>query len=317
MFLKTKTLLPSALAGFDRSDALKNDRREEAEQDYLMGLAKLQQAEELGFEDKAAILSAYRHFATAIQKNRSEVRYQTGMAYLQLLIGNERRALMFVAEALRQDPANQRALMLQDQIQQIQTASPDRRRLAGWQALEDQPAPRSDEDYDKAYDELEDFINEEIRLMMQTSVSPEPTMDPDQARDQARFHEQLLALDQLLATKLELLEKEIETQSLERMLAPLSQLASRIEQALELHTLFHLLLDGVEGAIEDTETYLSLIDEGDSIPQANIDMLLDLCDELADQLDELSQHRGIKPVEARYEALVGAIEKLQDRIEGA
>lgn len=317
MFLKAKPNLPPALAGFGQTEALKTDRREEAEQDYLTGLTKLQQAEDRGYEDKADILAAYRHFATAIQKNRGEVRYQTAMAYLLLLIGSERRAMSHIAEALRLKPADERALMLQEQLQQLQSASPDKLRLAAWQALEDSAVPRSDDDYDTAYEELEAFIHQEVRLMMQTSVSPEPTLDSEQAQDQARFHEQLLVLDRLLSDKISVLEQEIETQPLQRLLEPLNTLSSRIEQALELHTLFHLLLDGIEGAIEETEVYLSLIDEGDSIPQANIDMLLDLCDELADQLDELSQHRGIKPVEARYEALVGAIEKLQDRIEGA
>lgn len=315
MFLKSKP--PAALAGLEQSDDLKAGRHQEAEQDYLTGLAKLKQAESQGYQDKSGVLAAYRHFATAIQKNRGEARYQTAMAYLLILIGSCQRATIYLAAALRLDPGNQRALMLQEQIRQIQSASPNRLRQAAWQALENGPRPQSDEDYDQSYEELEAFITRELRLMMQTSVSPEPTLDLELAQDQARFHEQLLALDRLLSEKIALLETEIETQPLVRMLAPLHQLANRMEQALELHTLFHLLLDGIEGAIDEAIGLQALLDTEGKLHQAELDALLDLCDELADQLDELDRYTGVKPVEKRYEALAREIEKLQERMEGA
>lgn len=319
MFLKFKPLInpqtPAALAGFEQAASLRADRQQEAEEDYLTGLAKLQQAETNGFEDKRMVLVAYRHLATAIHKHRSEPRYHSAMAYLLVLVGNSSRAIRYVAEALRLDPAHEQAIMLQQQIQRIQTASPERLRLASWYALQDSPQPQDSDDFDQLYDEVEAFIAQEVRTMMQLSVSPEATLDLELAQEQARYYEQLEALHEMLHSKLALLDQEIETQSLMAMLQPLQLLQKRFEMALEHHTLFHLLLDGIEGALEDAQVLQGLLQMGENVPQQELDALLDLCDELADQLDDLSEHQGLRPVEAHYEMLIREIEILQDRMD--
>lgn len=314
-------LLKSLFAGAagketEAPDQLQTARWAEAEQDYLTGLGRLQQAQNQQFLEKSTLLGAYRHLATAVQKNRREPRYQTGLAYLLLLVGNFQRATHYVHQALKLAPQDERAQLLLEQIQRIQTASPARLRLATWQALENGPLPAADEDYDRIYEELESFMVQEVRLLMQEPVSPEPSVDLQQGQEQARYLELLEAFEALVGPKLDLLDAEIETQNLRSLLAPLQLLRNRLELALERHTQFHLLLDGIEGAREDVRVCSSWLENGESVPAEDIEYLLDLCDELADQIDELAGCAGVRPVEARYERLVAELSRLQDQLEG-
>jgi len=300
------------------TEGLRAGRQQEAEQDYLTGLAKLQVAEREGYQNKRTVLTAYRHLATAIHKHRSEARYQSAMAYLLLLTGNTHRALRYVAEALRLEPANPRALMLQQEIHRLQQTSPARLRLVTWQAIEDSPQPQQSDDYDLLYDELESFIEQEVRSLMQQSISTEATLEMALAQEQACLHEQLEALEHILHQKISILEAEIETQPLTAMLKPLQVMRRRLEMALEHHTLFHLLLDGIEGAREDLQHLkqsLMLEQPGEDLNIA-LNSLLDLCDELADQLDALSEHRALQGVVSRYEVLVQELASVQDRMDG-
>ena len=130
------------------------------------------------------------------------------------------------------------------------------------------------------------------------------------------FLEQLMAFEQLVGIKLEQLEAQIDTHALYHLLQPIGVLANRMEQALDLHILFHVLLDGIEGALEECQAYSTRLDQGETMTQLELDALLDLCDELADQIDEQESYQAARQLVARYKALVTEIGKLQDKLEG-
>ncbi|MBT9545344.1 MAG: hypothetical protein IV090_08145 [Candidatus Sericytochromatia bacterium] len=290
-------------------------RRQEAEQDYLTGLGKLQEAELQAYRDKKALLAAYRHLATAVQKNRNEPRYHTALAYLLILIENPSRALPHIAEALRLEPANERALLLQENLKALQQASPERKRLASWQTFQGLPQPVASEDFDDLYDDVAYFLNQEVKLMMQTMVSPQPSLDFDQMLEQERVYDQLIALEEMVNHKLQILDHEMDIQTFETLLKPLHQMQARFAQALEGYAMYQVLLGGIEKALEQVETIKAAVERQDPALQTQLDSLLDLCDELADHMDQLSESISIAPIESHYEALVAQVERLQDRMD--
>jgi methyl-accepting chemotaxis protein len=290
-------------------------RRQEAEQDYLTGLGKLKEAELQAYRDKKALLTAYRHLATAVQKNRNEPRYQTALAYLLILIENPSRALQHIAEALRLDPSNERALLLQENLKALQQASPERKRLASWQTFQGLPQPVASEDFDDLYDDVAFFLNQEVKLMMQTMVSPQPSLDYDQMLEQEQVYEQLIALEEMVNLKLQVLDHEMDIQTFETLFKPLHQMQARFAQALEGYAMYQVLLGGFEKAQEQIETLKAALETQDPTLQAQLDSILDLCDELADQMDQLSESISIQPIESDYEQLVAQVERLQDRMD--
>jgi hypothetical protein len=294
-----------------------SERRQQAEQDYLTGLGKLKEAELQAYRDKKALLAAYRHLATAVQKNRNEPRYHTALAYLLILIENPSRALQHIAEALRLDPTNERALLLQANLKELQQASPERKRLASWHTFQGLPQPTASEDFDDLYDAVEFFLNQEVKLMMQTMVSPLPSLDFEQMLEQEQVYEQLIALEEMVNQKLQMLDHEMDIQTFESLLKPLHQMQARFAQALEGYALYQMLLSGIEEAQEQVERLKEALEQG-AHPQewqTQLDSLLDLCDELADQMDQLSETLSIQPIESHYEALVAQVERLQDRMD--
>jgi len=294
-----------------------SERRQQAEQDYLTGLGKLKEAELQAYRDKKALLAAYRHLATAVQKNRNEPRYHVALAYLLILIENPSRALMHIAEALRLEPTHERALLLQENLKSLQQASPERKRLASWQTFQGLPQPAASQDFDDLYDEVEFFLNQEVKVMMQTLVSPQPSLDFDQMLEQERVYEQLLALEEMVNHKLQILDHEMDIQTFETLLRPLHQMQVRFAQALEGYANYQVLLAGFEEAQEQVEELKVALEQGTQPQalQAPLDSLLDLCDELADQMDQLSETVSIQPIESHYEQLVAQVERLQDRMD--
>ncbi len=294
-----------------------SERRQQAEQDYLTGLGKLKEAELQAYRDKKALLAAYRHLATAVQKNRNEPRYHTALAYLLILIENPSRALQHIGEALRLDPSNERALLLQANLKELQQASPERKRLANWQTFQGLPQPVASEDFDDLYDEVAFFLNQEVKVMMQTMVSPQPSLDFEQMLEQEQVYEQLTALEEMVNQKLQILDQEVDIQTFTTLLKPLHQMQARFAQALEGFALYQVLLAGIEEAQEQVETLTLALGQGAQPQelQVQLDSLLDFCDELADQMDQLSDTLSIQPIESHYEQLVGQVERLQDRMD--
>lgn len=294
-----------------------NERRLQAEQDYVTGLGKLKEAELAAYRDKKALTAAYRHLATAVQKNRNEPRYHSALAYLLILVENPTRALQHISEALRLDPENERALLLQKNLRELQEASPDRKRLANWQTFQGLPQPVASKDFDSLYDEVEFFLTQEVKIMMQTMVSPTPSLDFDQMLEQERVYEQLLALEEMVNQKLQILDHEMDIQTFSTLLKPLHQMQTRFAKALEGYAMYQVLLSGIEVAQEQVEAIKAAMESG-TLPQdvqTQLETLLDLCDELADQMDQLAEGISIQPIESHYEALVAQIERLQDRMD--
>lgn len=293
------------------------ERRKQAEQDYLTGLGKLKEAELRAYRDKKALLAAYRHFATAVQKNRNEPRYHTALAYLLILIENPTRALQHISEALRLDPENERAHLLQQNLREWQVASPDRKRLASWKSFQALPQPVDSQDFDDLYDDVEYFLSQEIKIMMQTMVSPQPSLDYTQMLEQERVYEQLLSLEEMVNQKLQILDQEMDIQTFETLLAPLHQMQARFALALEGFAMYQILLSGLHQAQAEVNSLNAAL--ADAVPpaalQTSLEALLDLCDELADQIDFLAESVSIQPLEGPYETLLVQVERLQDRMD--
>ncbi len=156
--------------------------------------------------------------------------------------------------------------------------------------------------------------------MMQTMVSPEVTLNQELFEKQEHVFEQLLALEDMIQAKIRILDLEIDTQSLEHLLKPLWTLQQRFHKALEYHALLRILLDGILGAQQQAqELYQILKTDLTLTPQLNqeLEALYDLCDELANSLDETAKQTSIHMIEADYENTVQIVGKIQSLLDEA
>ncbi|MEZ0367609.1 MAG: hypothetical protein ACAI44_00835, partial [Candidatus Sericytochromatia bacterium] len=81
-------------------------RHQTSEQEYAAGMQCLAQAQEAGFGQPDLLKQASNHFLAAIRHNYRHPEPYVGMAYLLMLIEDDRQALKYVCEALRIDPGN-------------------------------------------------------------------------------------------------------------------------------------------------------------------------------------------------------------------
>jgi hypothetical protein len=290
----------------------------QAETSYIQGLELIKAAEAKAYSDKSKLLGAYRHLATAQRKNGKEPRYACGMAYLMLLIGNHGRAQRYVAQALVLAPQNEQALTLQASLRQLLKLSPEEERQARWNAFEQLPLPSCNNDYDWYYEHVEQFLKKEVQILMQLVVSPQVTLNTVQMEHQAELYTQLTALEASVGAKFRIIERSFDTLTLNNMMLPLKQMQERYRLALEQHAHFQILIDGLNGGMElALELLEHLGTAGEKEIQDRLNQLYDLCDEIADDLDDLSDRQGldIKPVKQIYSALIRLIESIQEKVD--
>lgn len=293
-------------------------RQKEAEEAYARGMQMVQEAEQNHFENKALVLSAYRHVSVALRKNKAEPLYYTGMAYILVLSGNIHRAQVYLYQALELDPEHTVALDLQAKLEQMRnpsTAEDDPKQR--WLAFEQFPQPQTEAEYDVLYDKVCDFIQNELRHFLQQPVIRELSLNKAVVQSQQDFLLKLKSFDEWVMKKIRVLEEDLETQELESLLEPARQLQRQLKQILNLHKGFSEVHDHIEYCqwqCQKLTQELTDLSQAECIAQ--LEELYDDCDAIADQLDLLVEKADITCLEEPYTALISQIEALQERVDG-
>ena len=293
------------------------DPIKEAEQAYARGMQMVQEAEQNNFENKALVLSAYRHVSVALRKNKAEPLYYTGMAYILVLSGNIYRAQVYLYQALELDPQHAVALDLQDKLEQLNKPTNEEDLKQRWLAFEHLPRPQNAEQFDTLYDSVEDFIQTEMRHFLHQPVIRELSLNKAVVASQQDFLIQLKSFDEWVMKKIRVLEEDIETQELEALLEPTRQLQRQLKQILNLHKVFSEVQDHIEYSQWQCQKLNKALEQlNQAACMTQLEELYDDCDAIADQLDQLLEKADITCLEEPYTALIAQIEALQERVDG-
>lgn len=310
MNLKTLTQVQA------QTERAAHERHQASDTACEAAIGHLRQAFEQGFQEKQVLKAAHRSFIKAIGLNRQNPLPYLGLAYLQTLLADTRTALLYLQEALRCAPENEEALALLHYLSQTGHAPPTAQAVISYV-----PGPDTEpDDLDQLYEQLQRFIQRQLIFVTQTAGPVEPTTDPHSYQ---QLHQQYQALQQAwqrIQQDMKSLEIEIDTTPLQQQLRPLEISLKRHEQALntsenlqaltaELHQQHSLTRQLLEQAQQNREP---------AVLEQNLELLLDHCDHLADQLDAFeSQGVQTDDLVRIYESLIAQVENLRDQLDDA
>ncbi|PKL75067.1 MAG: hypothetical protein CVV27_17290 [Candidatus Melainabacteria bacterium HGW-Melainabacteria-1] len=285
--------------------ATQSDHRHQAsERDYQTGMQILLQAQLDAFKDLSRLQQASDHFLAAIRHHHRNPDPYIGMAYLLHLLEDAPGALRYLSEALRVDPGNQSAYSLQLAIQEQAAQSLERQ--------PEQPPP----DSDLAYDQLEDLISREIRLIS-SYPPPRASLDPEQVLELESRFEQLSQNFGLIQAQIEIQSQELDLLSLQSRLRPIETRIKGFEQALSQSRLMLALNQEMEQEYEATLCLSQyLLYQSPETARLQLESTLDTCDEVADQINRLdAAGAATEALEVSYHKLKAVVLHLQESID--
>ena len=123
----------------------------------------------------------------------------------------------------------------------------------------------------------------------------------------------LAELDALCAP----LEDDMDLTPLQQKRHLLEREFQRFEAVAHLSSRYLSLLERIQNSLQVTESQLERLQQGHSTePAQMIESLLDTCDQLADELDDLHNHgHAVTRLEKAYEQLAQRLSSLQDKLD--
>jgi DNA repair ATPase RecN len=178
-------------------------------------------------------------------------------------------------------------------------------------------------DYDQAYDKLEKFLQAFVRNL---SLQEQPPVHPSlEAENVATLKAQSAELEMIeihVLQTLKALEEEFNLEPLEKQLWPLQVLLRKYRRAIKDSQTYQEIQAQIAQALTQVRsTYDDLVfspspEEVQALEQ-QLEQLLDICDHLADQLDELEKRQVSQPELMReYQKLVLLVESLSEQLDG-
>lgn len=274
------------------------------------GVAELLAAQAEDYAHPERLVAACNAFMDAIRHHRQAIEPWVGMGYLLWLTGDPEEARVYLSEALLLDPENSDALTLMDLAQK---APPEP------EPLFDEPETDA---YDQLYDALEARIHQEVQRL--SSLRPDTFVlsgERPQIQKMERRYARLMADYQEMQEQMAEIEREIDCSPLAQMLRPFDVLLRRCQEVLTASWQQCDLQDMLAQHnqwLDQEWRRLSRLPEGvpPDFSQERLDYLLNDCDALADQIDQLEQkNQDVSFLIPAYEALAAKIGQLQDLLD--
>lgn len=278
--------------------------RHEESQNYLSrGVECMLLAEEDHYQDKALLIEACDAFIEAIKYNRQQTEAYVGMAYLLWILGDQPRALQYLEQGLRTNPAHPDVHALIKQIT-------GKTQSAGAAAH-----PAEPQAYQAVQAEIQALlakVDSENTATLAASVNPHAV---------ERLQERLLLWEsdyEAVLAAIDGLQAFHERVMLTCELGPVQDRIMAYHQALRQSERLTRLDDKILENTRLTRQYLNALEAGETgMFRTYADILLDNCDALADELDLLEQEGlNIRTLDSHYQQLIEVVEAFQHAMEG-
>ncbi|MGV3524100.1 MAG: hypothetical protein ACO1RX_07745 [Candidatus Sericytochromatia bacterium] len=303
-----------ALNQANRSEHL-HARHEKAEQLYRLGCEYLQRAQQHEL-DRVLLRNAGRCFAAAIEHNRREPRAYVQQAYLMLLVGNQRKALRYVQEALRVAPDFPRAQALLKHIQQragkVPVASRPGTAPLGQPVRQGPDLDSLRQRHDKLRIELEGLLSHAYRELQDLKPTwAKPVLD-----GYRRLQENYTQAYDRLCTQLDGLESHLDVSTADAELQKLEISLNRLDDVCALSAQLVDLYQRVDHLRKLLEKQCETC-ERQPLARKQIPQLLDrwqpVCDEIADEMDMLEgSGTSLAVLMPAYESLCATFARLDE-----
>lgn len=299
----------------NKAAQLSQERHQNASDFIADGISCLLDAQDDGYQDRELLVEACECFMEAMRLNHHAPEPCIGMAYLLLLLGEYHQAFGYVTEALSLEPENEDAHVLSKEIQRALAAQ--------YEFVEEDPEESEDApDFDLLYDQLQAQIKNEVH---HASTLPPNWLDISGQRFQIekteRRYIELRQGQEDILDQCTQLEAEIDCSALRQMMRPLDIILNRcktsLTQSWQLVQLDEMMKAHIEW-LNKTLKQFNLRQElmPTDFSQKRFEYLLEDCDALADQLDELEQRQiEISALVSQYEILADGIAQLQDLLD--
>lgn len=294
------------MANLQREKSLQSDLRQNKAQEAIQRATTFfQEAYNTGFKQRDKVLKASNAFIEAIKYNRRDPHPYVAMGYLLLVFDDRQQALGYLKTALELDPHQPDAQnLLKIAVQPAEKSKPK------------QTIPvanfTSAIDYDALYDQCETWVRQHTFQAMSIQLPAGATVEPTVIEQLKQQYQTLQDAYQLIVEHVRVIDEEIDTGELTRQLRPLEtrlkQLAKLYQECqtfVRIHTEIRELTNQVETRLKHENTR-----------ELFLESILDHCDTLADQLDNLSQKGvAIAELEQVYNHLVEQVGLLQEMLD--
>lgn len=300
-------------------EAVRDQRLNQAKLWSSQGISLLSLAELDDYQNREIVLQACHLLMDAIQIKRDFVEPYLHLARAFIVFNDDQQALKYLLEARHYDPENQDIQRLLEFLQS--TSSPKASQTAQLQETDlNQIFSQSMNAQD--LEALEEAILRDIRNLLasehtQIQASPDPQIQAALRQTQHSLQVQFQAIQDRLND----LSQYTEISGLQLSLRPLEILLRRFNATLQLSERLAELQQEILRQKAIVTTALTQ-DQGSSDTasearlEADLESVLDHCDQLADQLDELaSANQDISSLEGVYQELVDVILLWQDRLD--
>lgn len=290
------------------------------------GFECLMQAEQQGFRNKQLLQQACDAFAEAIANDRLAPEAYFGMGYLLYLLKDYTRAMPYLTEAIRLAPEQPDARELLEMIHQENKAPKSQAPVIRPAPVEVPPEPDTGADdqldYDRLYDKVEAHILSEVSKVAAGVLRPPvPSLDLEEIEKFNRLMHKHQGILKDIHAQLHILEEEIDISDLRGRLKPLEIAVKRYQQVLQVSHEMREIQQGIQGLMErlpglNQQLYDARNHEDLGILERLIEVLMDMCDQMADRLDEFEKKKyPVQPLIQSYETFVSEVGNLHDQFD--
>lgn len=282
------------------SHKLTRYRHEESDNHLARGVECMLLAEESGYTDKQLLTEACDAFIEAIKFNRQQTEAYAGMAYLLWILGDSAQALRYLEQGLRTQPSHP----------DIHTLI---RRISAKPAGEAPTAPEPEAaQVAQLVQQLLTELEAEKTATIAATVNHHAIerLQEKLAEWEQRYDAVLVAIDALSAFHQRVM--------LTVELGPVQDRVLAYTEALRASEKLLGLDDRIQETSQQVREYLDGLGKGDlGLFRTYLDILLDACDGLADELEAFEKAGlNVRTLESHYEQLTELVEAFQNAVEG-
>ena len=293
----------------DQKQALAERRLQKAKESYQFALGCLREAKANGFRDKTLLSRACDALFLAIQTNRTDPEPLVSLAYLMLLVQENKRAMTYLKRALELAPGHADAQKLLDYLVAGPAPAPAQTALAPELPLWPDEGPQ---DYDLLYEQCEQVMMGQFKQLM-SKPQPQLALSQEALQELVTGVQQLESILEQIQRQLRVIDQEIEISELKYKLKPLNTYQQRQSRLLADSRIALQLLENISQDRRQVLAALRPVNPS-RLAGPDIDGLLDRCDRYADQIDAFeNQAYAIAPLVSAYEEMVALLQEYQDQ----
>ncbi len=302
-------------------------RQSDFEAALNQGLNLLSQAQSEGYQHTETLMQASDTLIDAISLSRSDTRPYLALAYLFSILEDFRTAEEYAYAAIKIEPQNHE---LADFLAKIQTFKKQVATSTSVDAFEiavpEMTAPsETAPNYQKLYSDLEVFILDKLKHLFSTSHAQiEPTVNPQKYKILLKSYKNLNQVIKYMEQQLDVIAKSLNVSALKEKMMPFQLLKNRHVKALKTSKQLMEIHDTIELWSFKTDKQVQVVNQNLTMSaltygRVDVDRMMDGCDFIADQLDQLSEDENIdiSLVENSYEKLLGLVESLNNMVDDA